>query len=292
MSKIISMCNIDIVREYMGNGWLVLLFLAAFIYLIFTEKKKQFRVILVWATAVMMLLFLFPLTRVVFGKATNEATYYRFLWMIPMGITIAYASARLFLNHRIMGIIVTASVIMLAGEYVYTGQYMYPAENVYHLPQEMIEICDQIHPEKFDTVACFPTQYIHQVRQYDSSIVLAFSREELVGAWTLGNEIYDLSIQECLDVEALTKACREKQVEYYIVSKFVQTTGQFEEYGWDLYYESEHYYVYRDVTIGSVWERVVDWLSEKTPQEREEWLDSQGITLEEYELQLQKNQEH
>lgn len=275
-AKIFSLLHFDIIRDYQGSGWFLLLYFVAFIYLIFAEKKKQFRVVLVWGALATMLMFFCPLTSLIYGKLTNEGTYYRLIWMLPIGITIAYAGTKLFMEHRIIGTCIGCALIILGGTYVYHGQYMFAAENVYHLPLEMMEICDSIHSEHYNVMACFPTEYVHEVRQYDSSIELAISREDIVPGWKMPNPIFDEYQRDVIDGEKLTKATREKLVEFLVIGKNRKTNASWENCGWELYFETEHYYVYKDTTIKSTWEKVQEWLQTLPPEEQDAWLEKEG----------------
>lgn len=79
-------------KNYIGNGAIFLLYLAALLYLIFAEKKKQTRTILVSAPVAVMVLFSFPPFKLLFEVlGLDSETYYRILWLLPMGIIIAYA---------------------------------------------------------------------------------------------------------------------------------------------------------------------------------------------------------
>ena len=81
-------------KNYIGNGWAAGLFLVSFIYLMFVEKDRVKRIILLYTSAVTVALFFFPLfVRVVF-RYLDEETYYRVLWLVPMTAVIAYAGIR------------------------------------------------------------------------------------------------------------------------------------------------------------------------------------------------------
>mgnify|MGYP001104876412 FL=1 len=51
-------------KNYIGNGWAAGLFLVSFIYLMFVEKDRVKRIILLYTSAVTVALFFFPLFEV------------------------------------------------------------------------------------------------------------------------------------------------------------------------------------------------------------------------------------
>ena len=56
---------VTIFQNYCGSGWYPVLFLAALLYLLVTEKKKQIRVVLVESSLVITVLFFLPFTKTI-----------------------------------------------------------------------------------------------------------------------------------------------------------------------------------------------------------------------------------
>lgn len=277
MNRLLELLNISFLMQYGGTCFIWLLLAVSVVYLMITEKKKHIRLIVIWGSLTGILLFMFPLTHYVFNLFLDSPTYYRILWTIPIGIIIAFAGTKAFLKHRLIGLCVCSAVILLTGNKVYRNRYLSISENKYQLPQQMIEICDAIHPRYFEVRACFPEEYIHQVLQYDSSIHLAYGREVLVSGWSDENAFYELEKQENIDVEKLTALCISEQIEYYVARKDKQNTASFSAFGWETYFETNDYYVYRQTEVSSTWEKVKNWLSGLSEDERNAWLDSQNI---------------
>ena len=100
-------------KNYIGNGAIFLLYLAALLYLIFAEKKKQTRTILVSAPVAVMVLFSFPPFKLLFEVlGLDSETYYRILWLLPMGIIIAYAGVKLFEEYVWVGVAVMCILVI------------------------------------------------------------------------------------------------------------------------------------------------------------------------------------
>ena len=59
---------VTIFQNYCGSGWYPVLFLAALLYLLVTEKKKQIRVVLVESSLVITVLFFLPFTKDVYKR--------------------------------------------------------------------------------------------------------------------------------------------------------------------------------------------------------------------------------
>ena len=177
-----------ILKNYGGTGFLLLLYVIALGYLLICEKNKYVRSIFVYAPMLLIFGFLFPVSRKLYVAVLNEGnTYYRVLWLLPVSITLAYTGCsviyrlgkRFEKNARWIsyaGALVGVAVIMLAGEYVYNSPHISKAENAYHLPQEVIDICDTIEANEGEisyNYATFPGDLVYYVRQYRTDIGLA-----------------------------------------------------------------------------------------------------------------------
>ena len=113
---------VTIFQNYCGSGWYPVLFLAALLYLLVTEKKKQIRVVLVESSLVITVLFFLPFTKTIMNLLGEGETYYRILWLLPMAVVIAYAGIRLFGKHYRIGFVVLALVLVLiAGVLVFVN---------------------------------------------------------------------------------------------------------------------------------------------------------------------------
>ena len=161
-----------ILKNYGGTGFLLLLYVIALGYLLICEKNKYVRSIFVYAPMLLIFGFMFPVSRKLYVAVLNEGnTYYRVLWLLPVSITLAYTECSVIyrLGKRFekyarwisyAGALVGVAVIMLAGEYVYNSPHISKAENAYHLPQEVIDICDTAKIENMSFVIYGNPRYI------------------------------------------------------------------------------------------------------------------------------------
>jgi hypothetical protein len=244
---------IAILTAYSGGRYLLLLYLAALVYLLFTEKEKRLRALIVYAPLTVLLVFLAPLFRWFYIAADLDGeTYYRVLWLLPMGVTIAYAGSALFARHRRIGLAVMVAVIGLAGTFVYSSPLVTKAENLYNIPTATINVCDYILADaELDYInAAFPKEHVSYVRQYDSRIRLAFGREMLVERWGMENAVYEaMEGQEIIDVPALLAATRPDKVNYIVIHFSRPLTDNPENHGLTLLAEVDGLLIYRDEEV-------------------------------------------
>ena len=141
-------------KLFFGNPLLAIVLLASAIYLIIYEKDIRKKIILGILPVVVLAGFLLPITKILYVAAFDDGsdTYYRVLWLIPMYVVIGYAACKLIFSLKNVvwqrvGLVATLVVVMLSGSIVYANQYMSRAENLYHIPQDAIDVCDVILPK-------------------------------------------------------------------------------------------------------------------------------------------------
>ena len=136
-------------KLYGGNGAILLLFLASAIYLVITEESVKKKIMLGIIPLLIMAGFLLPITKIVYVAVFEDGsdTYYRLLWLIPIYVVIGYALCKLIFSlkksmYQRIGIVAAVAVIAVSGSLVYASQHVTVAENLYHIPQTVIDICD------------------------------------------------------------------------------------------------------------------------------------------------------
>lgn len=251
---------LTIFRDYCGTGLYPVLFLAALVYLLITEKRRNVRLILIESSLVITVLFFFPLFKVIMDKL-DSGTYYRVLWLLPMTIVITYAGIKLFGRHYRIGFAVLAAVFILTGTNVYKNMYVTKAENRYNLPDSVIAICNEIMPgEDEERVwAVFPDELIHYVRQYSSRIQMPYGRDMLVKSWEWNwdtHPIYELMSAEQLDIPALKKLLNEYECHYLILNSSKPRSAEPEDHGLTKIAVIEAYEVYSNDDV-PVWKKQV-----------------------------------
>lgn len=248
----IFMESLVIFKLYTGLKLLFVLTLVSFLYLLVTEKDKTIRQLFVYAPVLILVLFLFPVSRKLFvAMGLDGETYYRVLWTIPMGMITAYGAVRFTGRHRRIGLLVSMVLIILCGSYVYKSDYISKAENLYHIPDTVVRICDLIHPFDADpdvqVTAVFPEKLVHFVRQYDSDIRMPYGREMIASQWDYYNKVHEaMEEDEVLDPEKLVEACREEYCQYIVLDKSREMTGDPENAGLALVEEIDGYLIYLD----------------------------------------------
>ena len=88
---------LTVFQGFTGSGFLTILYLLTLLYLWTSEKNPTFRAIFVYGAGIIQLLFFIPLFYYGY-QVLDQGTYYRILWILPMTITIAYASVKILFS--------------------------------------------------------------------------------------------------------------------------------------------------------------------------------------------------
>lgn len=248
-------------REFMGRGLIVIWFLVALIYLWIRERRKSVRILFLYMPVIALALYFNPLfARVVYG-VVGEEIYYRILWLLPVTVVIAYASVGIYgqlteaADGRKRGradlfagtcALCLAGVIAVSGSYVYASPSFSKAENMYHVPDSVVHICDAIQVPGREVMAVFPMELIQYVRQYSPVVCMPYGREVTVDRWYVYPPLCAAMEEEVIDLAKLAPLVREAECHFCILSAGKEIKGNPEDYGWLLFGETDGYVIYRD----------------------------------------------
>lgn len=240
-------------REYIGSGMIAGLFLAAVIFLFVTEKNKITRIVFLYMPVLVLVLYFFPPFASIVYNFAGEEIYYRLLWLLPVTPVLAYAAVKILescegIKKWIVGIVL-GGIVILSGSLVYKSPYFSKAENRYHVPQAVVDICEAIEVDGREVMAAFPMELVQYVRQYSPYVCMPYGREILIERWNFKDELYELLNAEVLDAELIVRSAREKNCHYVIFSEEKTVMGSFEDYEYELFDVVDGYVIYTDTTI-------------------------------------------
>lgn len=245
--------GIVLFREYMGTGLIVILFLCALLYLFLKETRKPVRILFIYVPVLLLLVFFNPLVAKVIDVVADDEIYYRILWLVPITVVLAYTVAHIYnsLSGRKKSIfaIVAIIIVMISGSYIYSNPYFHKAENIYHVPQSVVEICESIEVEGREVQAVFPEELLQYVRQYSPVVCMPYGREQLVDRWNYYHELYQAMEADEIDAEQITELAREYWTVYIILPQEKKINGNMEEYEFELFDTVEGYVIYKDATV-------------------------------------------
>lgn len=183
--------------KYMGNTAYVLLFFGLLIFILIYGNEKEKKMFI--PIGITMVLTVYnPLFPVILGKITDiSSEYYRFFWIAPILFLVPYCITKLVLvlsdenisdgikKSRPVVCALILLVICISSDFLYKDGIDI-AENIYKVPDELIEISEIIHkdcPDEYPK-AFLEYEYNMQMRQYDPKMLLTIDREDYINAVT------------------------------------------------------------------------------------------------------------
>lgn len=240
-------------QSYMGSGLIIGWFLLALVWLLVTEKRTERRILFGYVPVVLLLLYFNPLVAKVVYAFAGDEIYYRILWLLPVTMVLAYSMVQLCaaLQGKAKAVFAGVCVIlcMVSGNYVYDNVYFHKAENIYHVPDSVVHICDAIKVDGREVMAAFPTEMIQYVRQYSPVVCMPYGREQTVERWNRYDELYALLQEDVIDTARMVPLSRERYCHYIIVPQGTPFSEDVEEYDFILFDTIDGYDIYQDLTI-------------------------------------------
>lgn len=223
---------LEIFNEYEGGRLLILLYLAALIFLFLQERNQNRRILFVYLPILILAAFFLPPVFRIYSKLDSSRTYYRLLWLLPMSMTIAYGGLKLFFRNLRAGIAILCGIVILSGNYVYDNENILKAENRLHLPQMILDISDYIMNETGgeQTMAAMPVGLVQFVRQYNTKILMPYGREMQMGSYY--NEVYAAMEQtDPINADQLCTALDTYDCEFLVLDAAKEIDGSLEDNG-------------------------------------------------------------
>ena len=242
---------LDNLRGFSGSGFLFVLLLASVLFLGFKLKKSTEKTMTVWLPVFALLIFFCPLWIIYLKRAEDGEILYRVLWMIPFAVIVAFAlvEAVFMVSKKLRPVffLLAVAVIMVSGKYIYSNPHFSKAENPCHVPQVVVDICDDIIVEGREIRACFPIEHIQYVRQYTPYVCLAYGRTVLLGdGFNEYSHVEEFLDDEVIDTEGLVAELRSADTPYLILEQDREMTEKLEDYGFNFVRSYGKYNLYLD----------------------------------------------
>ena len=202
------------IPRVLGNGRMALFFVACAICLPIAVRKsgeKNLRNYCV-VSALYALLLLNPVLAPLYNACLG-GNWWRIFWFLGIPALAAACAALLTelprpVAPKVLIALGLAALIVFCGNFQYNPAVFQKTENLYRVPQDVIEICDIVHEQVEKPKLASPGEVCFRVRQYDATIRITNSRDNLgdkkLAALLNPEGEYDLS---ALCERALKKNC-------------------------------------------------------------------------------------
>lgn len=263
-----------IIKNYFGVTVIGTLFVFALIYCLIRKDKLQKN----FLVGILLMIFLIfnDISRRILEFFGEKKTFYRFIWMIPVVLIIAYAATDILslLKRKmsktifVVGIFV---VLLLNMEGTYVVRSFALPENKYSISDDVLQISTIIEEDcgiiegtleeqLLKKKTAVPMELELQLRSYDASITYGVSRTAYI--YVMENGLYTdkkkYNTQETVmravhfglqeDAEELRTAIDKLEINYLVVSTGYYMESYFAAIGCNIIGYSNNYAIYK-VTI-------------------------------------------
>ncbi|MBD5496137.1 MAG: hypothetical protein HDR12_17650 [Lachnospiraceae bacterium] len=247
--------SVNIFQNYVGyhqNKFLFGIYLFFLLYLWKTEKNKRFRMLFVYVPTLLLICFFCPLFHDIFAiLLKEEETYYRMLWLLQMSMVSAYGALKLCGKYRKLMLVIMCIAIVSCGSFVYQSVNIFKAENLYHIPNEVVKAASFMEPEEGRIRALVPAEMIHFIRQYTDRITLPYGREMLIDRWNFQSDLYEaMELSEVIETPSFVELTRDNYCMYVVLRKDRLISEPLTDYGFELFAQTDNYLIYLD----TIWE--------------------------------------
>lgn len=174
--------------EYTGNGMYMALYFVTLLFLAFYVKDKFIKDRLLWQNVLVIIGvdFAIPFIHNFIRGIYDDEIRARFFWifMVP---AIAAVGLTLFVDgikeewKRILAVVCIVPVIFFCGVFKLSNSMYSPAENPYRLPQDVLNIADEVLSEEESPSLIVPYEISHVFRQYSTDINLMYGENATYG---------------------------------------------------------------------------------------------------------------
>ena len=242
---------LDNLRDYSGSGFLFVLLLISIVFLGFRVKRGAVKTMTVYLPIFVLAVFFCPFWGIYMEQENDGEILYRILWMIPAAVIVCFALIEAIHmvpeKFRAVSFVTAVLIVIVSGKYIYASPFFSKAENCYHVPQVVVDICDDIRVEGREVRACFPIEHIQYVRQYTPYVCLSYGRTVLLGnGFNQYSNVEQFLDEETIDTAGLVEELRRVDNHYLILESDRKMTEDLNKYGYIFIKTYDKYSLYLD----------------------------------------------
>ena len=173
-------------KLYWGSWWYPFLFAVGLLCTLIWGRKKSSRIFIGYTVFLFLTVYNPVVVKYIIAKLDFENEYYRFIWILPVIPAIAYYGVSFVCAFKKRWL-KAAAVIAVLGVFICLGNPLDGVvknfaciENIYKVPDELIEICEILHQNMEKPTArprvVFDNSLNNIARQYDPQLRLTISR--------------------------------------------------------------------------------------------------------------------
>ena len=222
--------------KYSGSGAMMVVFFAALIFIHYSASPDHIKRLLVGGSIAVVLFLFFPGVYRLILRLGGEDAYNNMWCMLPISTGLSYAATGLVSEHRLNGLIMTASALFLCGSIVYGGFEIKPSEK--EAKNSTLFIREK--EGEGELRVAFTDELLPYVRMNDPYFILPYGDSDR----ERGNTFRELMNEERVNFTELALPCRIYGVSYVVLPKGRLARGGGSDAGFIKAGETDRYAIY------------------------------------------------
>lgn len=252
---------INVFINYFASSIVLVCFLIALVWIYFKSEKKT-KMQLLLTIGLFLVLVANDVIKFIISKLTDDATFYRFFWCVPVIFVFCYVVTRVFQLTKardekiVFGVLIIA-ILLLSGK-TFLSTWEKP-DNRFQVSDDTLyaSIIIDEDCEKEQPVVALPYELHIEIRRYDPSIIWAVKRATYLHVMNNGyyhedcpNKTEELLIRVVYsgmqeNTKTLKKALDKLKVDYLVISNAYDMQSYLEQVGCVPVGDTGNYCVYR-----------------------------------------------
>lgn len=226
-----------------NNSSVFFLFIISTLVIFLVSKNKRIKQEIILPTLLIVIVAFNPLSIKIMSKFLPDLRLVRFYWLFPITIVFAYLftefTSRYKNKRQLYSFVLACVLICYFGQFVFTKTNFDLPENLYKVPDEVIEICNQIEADGNCGYVLPDVENVEYYRQYDANIRLVFGRDV-----DPSGDFYSAMADENYDLKKIS-SLEYRNMKYIIFRKqrVLKPEEVFEQF--NVLTETENYYLVR-----------------------------------------------
>jgi len=175
-------------NDYTGNGMYMALYFVTLLFIAFYVREKKIKDGVLLPSLLMLLgvYFGIPFVHNFILSVYDDEIRARFFWILMVPAVTALGCT-LFIRHldtrkkRVIAVLAMLPVIFFSGIFKLSDSMYRPAENLYRLPQTILDLSDAVLAEEEEPKLIVPYEIAHGFRQYSTRIRLLYGEDATYG---------------------------------------------------------------------------------------------------------------
>lgn len=228
---------IHINNDYTGNGMYMALYFITLLFLAFYVREKKIRDA-VLLPSLLMLLGIYigiPFVHNFIFPVYDDEIRGRFFWIL-MAPAVAALGLTLFVKYlnsqkkRIIAVFAIMPIIFFSGIFKLSDSMYRPAENLYRLPQTILDLSDAALAEEEEPKLIVPYEIAHGFRQYSTRIRLLYGEDATYGRISPTDpeiiEVCDQMATSTPDLNYIKEIAAKNSVDYIVFDSVYHVFGE------------------------------------------------------------------